>query len=132
MLKFCMIFHYQCNYSKLTFPPHPSIVLHTISVLMLIGFFFQSSWNQEGILMTQYPLPNTIADFWTMVYSYKSPTIVLLDDSTVSHVRKTSQIVDDVHCITQWAAAAGNFSVNIYLKCPEKKIDFSMILRIWT
>ncbi|XP_078317952.1 uncharacterized protein LOC111119360 isoform X3 [Crassostrea virginica] len=41
-----------------------------------------SSWNQEGILMTQYPLPNTIADFWTMVYSYKSPTIVLLDDST--------------------------------------------------
>ena len=39
MLKFCMIFHYQCNYSKLTFPSHLSIVLHMISVL-IVDFFF--------------------------------------------------------------------------------------------
>ena len=35
-----MIFHYQCNYNKLTFPPHLSIVLHTISVLIVDWGFF--------------------------------------------------------------------------------------------
>ncbi|XP_048758085.2 receptor-type tyrosine-protein phosphatase alpha-like isoform X2 [Ostrea edulis] len=40
-----------------------------------------SIWNREGYLMTQYPLPSTISDFWSMVLGYQCSSIVLLDDS---------------------------------------------------
>uniref|UniRef100_K1PD35 Receptor-type tyrosine-protein phosphatase kappa n=1 Tax=Magallana gigas TaxID=29159 RepID=K1PD35_MAGGI len=39
-----------------------------------------TSWNREGFLVTQYPLPTTIADFWTMIHCYECSSVVLLDD----------------------------------------------------
>lgn len=39
-----------------------------------------TSWNREGFLVSQYPLPTTIADFWTMIHCYECSSVVLLDD----------------------------------------------------
>lgn len=36
--------------------------------------------EKDAFLVTQYPLPNTIHDFWKMIYEEKSRTIILLQD----------------------------------------------------
>lgn len=41
--------------------------------------------------MTQYPLPTTIADFWTMIHCYECSSVVLLDDPQVLYAVSISQ-----------------------------------------
>ena len=42
----------------------------------------QGYWSPRGLIVTQGPLPNTVADFWMMVYQKKVMTIVMLSDCT--------------------------------------------------
>ncbi|XP_070563085.1 receptor-type tyrosine-protein phosphatase alpha-like [Ptychodera flava] len=41
--------------------------------------FLQGYMRKDAYIATQMPLPNTIVDFWRMVYDYKSSTIVMLN-----------------------------------------------------
>ncbi|OWF37097.1 Receptor-type tyrosine-protein phosphatase mu [Mizuhopecten yessoensis] len=40
----------------------------------------QSYTGREGYIVTQFPLPDTRADFWTLVMDYQSDTVVILGD----------------------------------------------------
>lgn len=40
--------------------------------------------EKDAFLVTQYPLPNTIGDFWQMIYEKKSRTILLLQDIDIT------------------------------------------------
>lgn len=45
----------------------------------MLPFILQSYREDKAFLITQSPLPDTIVDFWRMVYEYKVCTIVNLD-----------------------------------------------------
>ncbi|KAI0221677.1 Receptor-type tyrosine-protein phosphatase kappa [Lamellibrachia satsuma] len=42
--------------------------------------FVDSFWRHNGYLLTQMPLPNTIVDFWRLVYDQECPIIIVLDE----------------------------------------------------
>lgn len=42
----------------------------------------QGYWGSRTFIAAQTPLPDTIADFWAMVYQKKASTIVMLSDSS--------------------------------------------------
>jgi protein tyrosine phosphatase len=52
--------------------------------------FFQGYNKNEEFVVTQYPLPNTIEDFWRMVWEHNSMTIVLLNPPDAAQVRNSS------------------------------------------
>lgn len=43
-------------------------------------FFFQSFSAKNAFIATQYPLPETVGDFWSMVYHQKSKIVVILQE----------------------------------------------------
>ncbi|XP_071799173.1 receptor-type tyrosine-protein phosphatase T-like [Asterias amurensis] len=50
--------------------------------------YINGYWKRDQYITTQLPLPSTSIDFWSMIYDYKSPTIVMLnpldpDDQTM-------------------------------------------------
>ncbi|XP_008330025.1 receptor-type tyrosine-protein phosphatase C isoform X2 [Cynoglossus semilaevis] len=44
--------------------------------------YISGYWGQQVIIAAQTPLPNTIGDFWSMIYQKKVSTIVMLSDSS--------------------------------------------------
>lgn len=42
----------------------------------------QGYWGRRTLIAAQTPLPDTIADFWLMVYQKKASTIVMLSDGS--------------------------------------------------
>ncbi|XP_077863888.1 receptor-type tyrosine-protein phosphatase mu-like [Saccoglossus kowalevskii] len=44
--------------------------------------FLSSYAHKDAFIATQMPLPDTVGDFWRMVYDWKSLTIVMLNDMT--------------------------------------------------
>lgn len=41
---------------------------------------FQSYTSRDGFILTQMPLPNTVIDFWRLVYDHNISAIVMLND----------------------------------------------------
>ena len=46
-----------------------------------ITLSLQSFRRRNGCLLTQMPLPDTIIDFWHLVYDQESPVIIMLDEA---------------------------------------------------
>lgn len=38
--------------------------------------------QRQNVIMTQAPLPETIEDFWRLVFDYKCHTIIMLNEAT--------------------------------------------------
>ena len=47
---------------------------------------FQGYRHSNAYIVTQWPLRSTINDIWRLVYDYNIPTLVLLNDMSVSRV----------------------------------------------
>ena len=46
---------------------------------MNCAFNYQECAGKKNILVTQYPLQETVLDFWTMVYDTDSTVVVVLE-----------------------------------------------------
>ncbi|XP_060083634.1 receptor-type tyrosine-protein phosphatase kappa-like [Ylistrum balloti] len=44
------------------------------------AIFLSGYTHRDAFIVTQMPLPNTVADFWRMLYDYNSNTVVMLND----------------------------------------------------
>lgn len=66
----------------------PPIYLQQIQVFLSSSLFLKGYWLQNAMIATQGPLPETIGDFWNMVYQRKVKVIAMLtelkDDTQVS------------------------------------------------
>ena len=53
-------------------------------------FFFQGYTHPREYIVTEWPLPNTCSDIWSLVYDHDCSALVVLCNptSTVSNVRK--------------------------------------------
>lgn len=40
----------------------------------------QSYTQRDAYIVTQMPLPNTVSDFWRLLYDYHSDTVVMLNE----------------------------------------------------
>ncbi|KAK2176382.1 hypothetical protein NP493_664g00010 [Ridgeia piscesae] len=45
--------------------------------------FIDSFGKPDGYLLTQMPLPDTVVDFWRLVFDYKCATIILLEETCI-------------------------------------------------
>ena len=45
----------------------------------------QTYTTAGSLIVTQTPVPNTVVDFWRLVYENKCDTIVMLDDEVSQH-----------------------------------------------
>nr|KAG5697613.1 hypothetical protein BaRGS_001038 [Batillaria attramentaria] len=62
---------------------------------------FKTFWQERGTILTQLPLPNTLIDFWRMVYGDGVKTIVsLASKDEEAQVTVTSQIGDNITSYT--------------------------------
>ena len=76
------------------FPALPWSVLNLLVQLIIhsklffpIYLFFPQSYRQPAaFIVTQYPLPNTVKDFWRLVYDYGCTSIVMLNEVDLSQV----------------------------------------------
>lgn len=48
--------------------------------MLNVLLFLQSYTQKDRFIVTQMPLPNTVADFWRMIYDYNSDAIVMLNE----------------------------------------------------
>ena len=55
-----------------------------------IVFIFQSYMQRDAYIVTQMPMPNTVADFWRLLYDYHSDTVVMLNEFDRNDMVETS------------------------------------------
>ena len=46
----------------------------------LCDVYWQGYKQRDAFIMTQAPLPDTVVDFWTMIYDHSCRAIVMLND----------------------------------------------------
>ena len=49
---------------------------------------FQSHKQPAAFVVTQHPLPNTVADFWRLVFDYNCSSVVMLNELDTAQVRE--------------------------------------------
>ncbi|KAL8625683.1 hypothetical protein ACOMHN_043958 [Nucella lapillus] len=86
--------------------------------------FLNTYQRRDGLLVTQMPLPNTVSDFWRLVYDHKCHTIVMLND------------VDDKDetCQQYWTeeTCGGSYGPFIVETTAQIRSDPSVTLRDFT
>ncbi len=50
-------------------------------------YVMQSYRQPAAFIVTQHPLPNTVKDFWRLVYDYGCTSIVMLNEIDLAQVR---------------------------------------------
>lgn len=51
-----------------------------------VSFFCQSHKQPAAFVVTQHPLPNTVADFWRLVFDYNCSSVVMLNEMDTAQV----------------------------------------------
>lgn len=51
-----------------------------------MSFFCQSHKQPAAFVVTQHPLPNTVADFWRLVFDYNCSSVVMLNEMDTAQV----------------------------------------------
>lgn len=49
-------------------------------------FLCQSHKQPAAFVVTQHPLPNTVADFWRLVFDYNCSSVVMLNEMDTAQV----------------------------------------------
>lgn len=52
--------------------------------------FLQSYRQPAAFIVTQHPLPNTVKDFWRLVYDYGCTSLVMLNEIDLAQVNHSS------------------------------------------
>lgn len=70
---------------------HPSLLTIRTSLLGVsftkpISFLCQSHKQPAAFVVTQHPLPNTVADFWRLVFDYNCSSVVMLNEMDTAQV----------------------------------------------
>lgn len=53
-----------------------------------VSFLCQSHKQPAAFVVTQHPLPNTVADFWRLVFDYNCSSVVMLNEMDTAQVRR--------------------------------------------
>lgn len=53
----------------------------------IVLYVVQSYRQPAAFIVTQHPLPNTVKDFWRLVYDYGCTSIVMLNEIDLAQVR---------------------------------------------
>lgn len=76
-------------------PQSISISLLTcfVSLVLAVIYFWsistlQSHKQPAAFIVTQHPLPNTMGDFWRLVFDYNCSSIVMLNEMDAAQVQK--------------------------------------------
>lgn len=51
-----------------------------------MSFLCQSHKQPAAFVVTQHPLPNTVADFWRLVFDYNCSSVVMLNEMDTAQV----------------------------------------------
>lgn len=51
-----------------------------------VSFLCQSHKQPAAFVVTQHPLPNTVADFWRLVFDYNCSSVVMLNEMDTAQV----------------------------------------------
>lgn len=54
------------------------------------SLFLQSYRQPAAFIVTQHPLPNTVKDFWRLVYDYGCTSLVMLNEIDLAQVNSSS------------------------------------------
>lgn len=55
-----------------------------------LSFLCQSHKQPAAFVVTQHPLPNTVADFWRLVFDYNCSSVVMLNEMDTAQVGGSS------------------------------------------
>lgn len=70
---------------------HPSPIIIRTSLMDVyftkpMSFLCQSHKQPAAFVVTQHPLPNTVADFWRLVFDYNCSSVVMLNEMDTAQV----------------------------------------------
>lgn len=73
------------------FGRHPGLISIRTSLMDVyftkpVLFLCQSHKQPAAFVVTQHPLPNTVADFWRLVFDYNCSSVVMLNEMDTAQV----------------------------------------------
>lgn len=114
-------FRSECASFFLIFPTE--ISLHCFFFFVLMRLFIydpstpQSHKQPAAFIVTQHPLPNTMGDFWRLVFDYNCSSIVMLNEMDAAQVSQTCTCVFSPMIPCQCCFLFSIFFWSAWLKC---------------
>ena len=66
-----------------------------------MSFLCQSHKQPAAFVVTQHPLPNTVADFWRLVFDYNCSSVVMLNEMDTAQVGGAQPLLEVLRCIRE-------------------------------
>lgn len=66
-----------------------------------MSFLCQSHKQPAAFVVTQHPLPNTVADFWRLVFDYNCSSVVMLNEMDTAQVGGAQPLPEVLRCIRE-------------------------------
>lgn len=83
---------------------HPGLTcirtpLMDVHFMKPVSFLCQSHKQPAAFVVTQHPLPNTVADFWRLVFDYNCSSVVMLNELDTAQVGGGPATASVLRCI---------------------------------